>query len=264
MGIDSGRHLRGEESARVVLRRRRRDWNEAEAEETARGVSLALNRPADARAGDIVALQRLAGNQAVVQLAAPAAGPTAAAAAPTPLPPGPYTGRRMRNDKMDAFEDQQYLFGPEIFRHYGPYWELWAPLAGLIGKYFVMNMTTEEGIGLETADRRVAAWVIIERFNSTKAAAIRQEKAGRARNTALLDAIWAEFGRQYSSPTTAATGSGYGATSASTTSGWRSVSAMCSHRTPTSRSGGSLRRPGQRQRTSRVSRGASAGKPGSA
>ena len=162
-------------------------------------MSLALDRPADARTRDIVALQRLAGNQAVVQLATPATG-SAAAEPETEVnpPPGPYTGRRRRNDKMDTFEDQMYLFGPDIFRHYGPYWELWAPLAGLIGKYFIVNVTTEAGIALDTTDRRLAAWVIIERFNPKKAAHIRQEKAGWKRNRALMDAIWGEFGEQYS------------------------------------------------------------------
>ena len=193
VGTDGRRLLRGEEGGRVVVRRRRRGWDETQDEESAQGVALAINRPSDARAADIVALQRLAGNEAVVQLTGHAPGPEAE----VNPPPGPYTGRRRRNDKMDWFEDNQNIFGPGTFSHYGAYPELWAPLAGLIDSYLVRNKGSEAGIRLATSDQRVAAWVIIERFNAQKAAAIRQEKAGKMRNIALLDAIWGEFGKQY-------------------------------------------------------------------
>lgn len=198
VGTEGRRLPRRQGSSGVVVYRRRRGWDETEDEGTTRGVSLALNRPAHARAGDIVALQRLAGNEAVVQLAAHTAGPTAEAteAAEVNPPPGPYTGRRLRNDKMDAFEDQTNVFGPAIFKHYSPYWELWAPLASLLDAYW-LGGSRDAGIRLENADQRVNAWVIVERFNAQKAAYIRQHKPGRRRDVALLDAVWGELGRQY-------------------------------------------------------------------
>jgi hypothetical protein len=67
----------------------------------------------------------------------------------------------------------------------------------LIGKYFIVNVSTERGIRLDTDDRRVAAWVIVERFNSKKAAYIRRMRPGPRRDGALLDAVWGEFGEQY-------------------------------------------------------------------
>jgi hypothetical protein len=196
MGTE-GRRLPADELARVVARRHRRGWDASEDEETARGVSLAMERPADARPRDIATLQRLAGNQAVVQLAAQTASPGAQVEEEVNPPPGPYTGPRKRNDKMDWFEDHQNIFGPGIFREYGPYPELWAPLDWLVEAYWVRNVGNEAGIRLDTADKRVAAWVIIERFNSAKAAAIRQEKPGKKRDGILLDAIWGEFAKQY-------------------------------------------------------------------
>jgi hypothetical protein len=68
----------------------------------------------------------------------------------------------------------------------------------MLGKYFLLNVQTEKGISLGTADRRVAAWVIVERFSPRKAADIRHERAGPKRDSLLLDAIWAELAKQYS------------------------------------------------------------------
>ena len=97
---------------------------------------------------------------------------------------------------MDWFEDHQNIFGPAIFSDYGAYPDEWAPLARLIETYW-RNHGSEGGITLRTTDERIAAWILIERFNSAKAAAIRQQKSGRWRDAALLDAIWGEFGKQY-------------------------------------------------------------------
>ncbi|MBP1705514.1 MAG: hypothetical protein H6Q36_1253 [Chloroflexi bacterium] len=198
VGTEGRRYLRGDEAARVVARRRRRGWDEAEDDEAARGITMAIERPVDARPRDLTALQQLAGNQAVVQLA----GHTAGSAAETDeeesnLPPGPYTGRRKRNDKMDVYDDKHYQFGLDIFREYGPYWEFWTPLEAALGKYFLLNQQTEVGISLATANRRIAAWVIVDRFCPEKAPGIRRLAPGHRRDSALMDAVWAEFADQY-------------------------------------------------------------------
>ena len=193
MGASGRRLLRGEEGGQAARAGSRRGLDETGGVESAAGLELALTRPTDARAADIVALQRLAGNHAVVQLAKPAPGPAAAANPP----PGPYTGRRRRNDKMDWFEDNKNIFGPGIFSEYGAYPEVWAPLASLTDAYWIKNRGSDAGISIETADQRIAAWVILEQFHAAKAAAIRLEKAGAKRDTLLLDAIWGEFWKQY-------------------------------------------------------------------
>lgn len=191
-----GRFLQGQRGVGFVPRRRLGGLVEAEEAETSRSVAVALNRPADASANAITALQRLAGNEAVVQLEAEGAGP-AVADGPKSPPPGPYTGSRRRNDPMDWFEDNQHLFKPSIFRDYGPYPDLWSPLARLLETLWVTNEGSDAGIRLETADQRVAAWVIIERFNAAKAAALREQKAGPRRDEALLDAVYGELADQY-------------------------------------------------------------------
>ena len=196
MGTE-GRRLPADELARVVARRRRRGWDDTEEEETARGVSLAMERPADARPQDIATLQRLAGNQAVVQLAAQTAGAAEEVEEEVNQPPGPYTGPRKRNDKMDVYEDKHYQFGLDIFREYGPYWEFWQPLEAMLGKYFLLNVQTEAGLSLATSNRRIAAWVIVDRFCPEKAPGIRRLTPGHRRDSALLDAVWAEFADQY-------------------------------------------------------------------
>jgi len=136
--------------------------------------------------GDVLTMQRMAGNRAVVQRAPAREKPVAP-------PPGPYTGRRRRNDPMDRFESNQHLFKPAIFFAYGPYPELWSPLRRVVDAFYVRH---QENPRL-TDDERLNAWVVIERFNPRKAAFIRANTRGRWREGALVDALWGELGKQY-------------------------------------------------------------------
>ncbi len=158
-----------------------------------RGTELALERPANARREDLVALQRLAGNEAVQRLAGPKAEP----AEKSSLPPGPYTGRRLKNDQMDWFEENQNIFPPAIFQEYGKDPGPWAPLAGFFEIYWVRNFANLDGLSLNTPEREKAAWTIIENHNPSKLPLIREEKGKARQLSALLDAILGQYSAEY-------------------------------------------------------------------
>jgi len=147
----------------------------------------------------LLSLQRSAGNHAVVHLIGAVAGrdtsgPKEKAVNP---PPGPYTGRRLRNDKLDVFEANQHYFRPGIFKEFGPYPDEWAPLEGYLKRTWVTNAGSDAGIGLDP-ELRKAMWAILERFISAKVPDIKSLPSGRQRDGALKDAIWGESGKQYS------------------------------------------------------------------
>jgi len=158
-----------------------------------RGTELALLRPANARSGDLVALQRLAGNEAVQRLAGSKAEPDKIPS----LAPGPYTGRRLRNDQMDWFEENQNIFPPAIFQEYGKDPGPWAPLASFFEIYFVRNHHNLNGLSLNTPAREKAAWTIIESHSPGRLPSIREEKSKARRLSALLDAILGQFEAEY-------------------------------------------------------------------
>ena len=158
-----------------------------------RGTELALQRPARARREDIVALQRLAGNEAVQRLAGAKAGPDKIPS----LAPGPYTGTRKVNEQMDWFEDNQNIFPPAIFREYGKDPGPWAPLASFFEIYFVRNRHNLDGLSLNTPEREKAAWAILESHNPGRLPSIREVKSKARRLSALLDAILGQFDAEY-------------------------------------------------------------------
>jgi hypothetical protein len=158
-----------------------------------RGTELALERPANARREDVVALQRLAGNAAVQRLA----GAKAAPAKKSSLAPGPYTGTRKVNEQMDWFEDNKNIFPPAIFQEYGKDPGPWAPLASFFEIYFVRNHHNLNGLSLNTPEREKAAWTIIESHNPGRLPSIREEKSKVRRLSALLDAILGQFDAEY-------------------------------------------------------------------
>ena len=156
------------------------------------------HRGRDLGARELLSIQRSAGNQAVVHLLDAKAGPSTAGAETKEVnpPPGPYTGRRIRNDKLDKYESNKHLFKPGIFKEYGPYPEEWAPLDSYLKRVWVTNAGSDAGIRLN-ADLRKSMLGILERFISVKAADIRKTRPGRAQDDALRNAIWGESGKQY-------------------------------------------------------------------
>lgn len=173
---------------------------------TTRGVALRATLASSEDVGsrehlharDLVSLQRSSGNRAVLQLVGSAPGSAGAPVEEPGLspPPGPYTGRRLRNDKMDRYERNKHVFKPHIFMAYGPYADAWAPLAGYLRRVFVRSFGSDSGIRLDTS-LRDAMFAVIERFNAAKAKDIRGLPAGRHQDGALKNAIWGEFGKQY-------------------------------------------------------------------
>lgn len=114
------------------------------------------------------------------------------------LPPGPYTGRRKRNDLLDPFEYKQNIFAPIIFKRYGGNRKLWAPFQGLIHTYWVKNFGDQRGIRLDSPELIKAAWTLLRSLTtSSEMSVIKRIVKEQGEEKALTEAIFVEFSKAY-------------------------------------------------------------------
>jgi hypothetical protein len=111
-------------------------------------------------------------------------------------PPGPYTGRRMRNDKMDWYEHNANLFGPPIFERYTRSKALWAPLQGLVEAYWKAG-GIQSGIKLDTPQLQQAAWKLLKEVTTPREMGIIKRNVEDYGDCALVEAVFVEFRKHY-------------------------------------------------------------------